>query len=495
MIGETMTPSSRRHHPLLGLFLVIMTLLFSFSVALAQDREYPDLGTAPQVEQVERGDIAVIVAVENYLMLPSVGGAVETANDWELFFRDGLGLKEVHLLVDQQATNLEMERFAKMVAEEAEPGARVWWIFVGHGAPAPDGADGLMVGVDAQQNPESLVARGLPQQTLLDLLNQGKQGETILIVDACFSGRTGDGSPLVAAQPVFPSMIAPVVPEEKINLVFSAAQSTEYAGPLPGWDRPSFSYLLLGALRGWASANEEITAGDALHFTRRALRGIPGRFQQTPDLSGSEDLVLVRGTAESDPGIAALLRQSPRAESESPEIASAEPLVQAAAPAEESSEPRRPPRPSEPELFEGPEGSLTISSTPPGQEVFLNGRPIGETPLRRHSLSPGIYQIRVGEDCDFKVLEEVTIHSERERTLQVHLDRAQIRVNVTSEEGNMLGSEIYVDGALLGRAPRSVQVPLCAERLEVRSPGFITHRESLSLETNPIGEFNFVLRR
>ena len=65
------------------------------------------------------------------------------------------------------------------------------------------GDDGLLVGMDAQQSVESLTARGLPQKELLAELQKGK-GKTVMVVDACFSGRTASGELAPGLQPLIP---------------------------------------------------------------------------------------------------------------------------------------------------------------------------------------------------------------------------------------------------------------------------------------------------
>ena len=294
---------------LVSVFWMVLVALVAPIPLVAQG--YPSLATAPQIERTGEKDVAVIVAAEAYTFLPPVHGAVDTANDWEIFFEQGLGVRNIHVLVNQQSTDVEMRRFARQAAEEVQPGGTLWFVFIGHGAPAPEGDDGLLIGIDAQQNFESLVARGVRQQELLDLFDQGQQEQTVFIVDACFSGRSTDGAALIEAQPVLPVDLMPRF--ERTTVILSAAQAEEFAGPLPHARRPAFSYLLLGALRGWAASGEEVSASQALNFTRRALRGLPGRFQQTPGLFGTGDIVLVRGAREADPGIYELMRQEPRA--------------------------------------------------------------------------------------------------------------------------------------------------------------------------------------
>jgi len=295
----------------LGILLCALCLGFYATPSVAEPPSgYPLLNKTASLQKTGADDVAVVVAVEDYVFLPHVNGATTNGSDWESFFQDSLGVGTVHFVSNSQATKEELKRFAKLAAANSKPGATVWFVFIGHGAPSKDGGEGLLVGADAQSTPESLFARGMPQQELLNILQAGKQAQTVLVVDACFSGRAGSGDALVKAQPVIPTSIQPIIASSTV--VLSAARADEFAGPLPGVDRPAFSYLLLGALRGWAVGTGDVTAQGAQRYVERALRGIPGRMNQTPSIFGNGAVVLTRGVREADPGIADLMRKMAR---------------------------------------------------------------------------------------------------------------------------------------------------------------------------------------
>lgn len=281
--------------------LAITGLFFAGEAQATQP--YPPVGEAWSVEASGEQDVALVVAVEDYFRLPNVPGARETGRDWERFFRDGIGVGRVYSLIDDEVTREALERFARQAAEDVGEGGTLWFVFIGHGAPAGDGDEGLLLGVDAQQTVESIKARSLSQGEILRVLETGSQSRTVAFVDACFSGRDSVGASLVPnLQPVIPVEYIPQVREGSV--VLSAARSNEYAGTLPGLDRPAFSYWMLGALRGWAAPEDgearSVSAADALAFTRDKLRAIPGRVQ-TPVGVGDLDLVLVNQVQEADP--------------------------------------------------------------------------------------------------------------------------------------------------------------------------------------------------
>ena len=94
------------------------------------------------------------------------------------------------------------------------------------------------------------------------------------------------------------------------TVVMTAARAEQQAGPLPGGERPAFSYVLLGALRGWAAVDGEVTALAAIQYTRQHLQQLD--HTQTPELIGDNGAVLVRGATEEEPQLAAVIRTALR---------------------------------------------------------------------------------------------------------------------------------------------------------------------------------------
>lgn len=266
---------------------------------------WPDLATWEEGETSPQ-DVAIIVGVEEYAFLPPVAGAVSNATDWETYFRTHRGMENVYVLTNQQATREEINRFAKQATEQAAPDSTVWFVFIGHGASLTDGSDGAMIGMDAQQTITSIEARSVKRSDLLDTLERGPQENTVVVLDTCFSGRDPEGNLLAkGTQPVVPVNSAPQTGAGTV--ILSAAASNQVAGQLPGAERPAFSYLLLGALRGWADDGDGVVnAREAVSYTEQQLRHVKGR-QQTPGLDGSESIVLA-SASEKDPGVVELVK-------------------------------------------------------------------------------------------------------------------------------------------------------------------------------------------
>ena len=295
---------------------VAMVLFLAAGTASAQG--WPDLKTPPQAQGGGERDAALIVTLEDYATAPDVAGAEANGRAWLLYLTRARGVpaQRVKWLRNREAAKELMMDAARAVAGWAQPGGTVWFVFVGHGAPAADGTDGLLVGYDAQQTARMLTSRSVPQRELLQVLAQGRHQRTVAVIDACFSGRTTGGAPLAPGLQPFLATKADVSGIRAT--VLSAGTSQEFAGPLPTVARPAFSYLVLGALRGWADQNRDgtVTAAEAVHYANGVLRTLLKGRTQTPQVSGRGALVLATPgrRAERGPDLVAMqARPSPKA--------------------------------------------------------------------------------------------------------------------------------------------------------------------------------------
>jgi len=270
--------------------------------------EWPDLSSVPASNGGGEADAALVVGIEDYTYVAGVPGAVDNANDWYAWLTRtrGVPVGSVILLRNHDGTREKLLRSAEQVAGQVGSGGTLWLVFIGHGAPSRDGRDGLLLGVDTQQSADSVEARGLSQQALLEALEQGAQERTLVVLDACFSGKGSRGDTLVdGLQPLVPTYTL----QRGQATVLSAGQSDQFAGPLPGAARPAFSYLVLGGLRGWADADGDraVTAREAVDYARDTMLALVRDRTQTPGGEGpAMDDLIARGR-EQGPDIAAMV--------------------------------------------------------------------------------------------------------------------------------------------------------------------------------------------
>jgi len=285
--------------------VVVFTGVLMTSTAAFGQATWPDLSEPADEQGGGDKDAVLIVGVEDYVFAPDIKGAIGNANDWYTYFTRTrkVPVGNVFLLRDNEGTRETMLEKATEVAGRVGRGGTLWFVYIGHGAPGKDGKDGVLVGADAQQSASSLYARSVATRELLAAFDKGKQTRTVAVIDACFSGKNASGDVLVAGlQPLLP-----VAGENTDAIVLTAGASDQFAGPLPGADRPAFSYLALGALRGWGDAdgNGEVSAREVGDYARDALRVLLRDRSQTPLTSGRDlDGALVKGATEAGPDLA-----------------------------------------------------------------------------------------------------------------------------------------------------------------------------------------------
>jgi hypothetical protein len=267
---------------------------------------WPDLSQpAPAIGGGDR-DAAVIVGLQDYSLIADIEGAADNATAWYEYLASTRGVppERISLLIDEDATLEEMRRATRAGARQVREGGTLWFVFIGHGAPATDGKDGLLVGFDAQQKARSIEARSFQRGDLLALLESSPASSIQVYLDACFSGRSGGGDPLVEGlQPLVVTELE--ASSDTRTTVLTAARDDEYAGPLPGSRRPAFSYLALGGLRGWAddSGDGLVTASELQSYVEKAIRMLVRDRKQRPVLIGSPDAELVRSSRETGPDL------------------------------------------------------------------------------------------------------------------------------------------------------------------------------------------------
>ena len=256
---------------------------------------WPDLDPLPP-QGLGGADAAVVVAISDYAFVQDVPGAVDNADAWVQWLSHTRGVGAVRLLRDQQGTRETIEEAIAAASRRLGDSGTLWFVFIGHGAPDPKGSGPLILGADVQPSASSVTHRGLPVDPLVRSLPRA-----VVVLDACFTGVAGDRSPLVpGSQPMVPVWFT--APRSGAT-VLAAAAADQVAGPLPDADRPAFSYLVLGALRGWGDTDGDgaITAAEAVGYAGRVLFEVAPDRVQEPQLIGP-DRVLGLG-AEASPSL------------------------------------------------------------------------------------------------------------------------------------------------------------------------------------------------
>ncbi len=278
--------------------------------------EWPSLDGRPPVTSGGSADVALVVGIEDYADLEDVRGAAANAQAWYQWFLHGRKIRpdRVKRLIDKAGTPNGILTAARELAGMVGSGGTFWVVFIGHGAPAKDQSEGVLATWAAQQTELDFYPATLKQSELAAAV-AGSQAHTVFVMDTCFSGKSSGGNVLI------PGLQATLLANRTKATASStatwlyAAGASQFAGPLPASPvvRPAFSYLVLGALRGWADAEPwgngdgTVTAKEASEYAAGALRSFSdlGR-QQSPEVDGRSDVALVTGAREQGPDLAEL---------------------------------------------------------------------------------------------------------------------------------------------------------------------------------------------
>jgi len=118
-------------------------------------------------------------------------------------------------------------------------------------------------------------------------------------------------------------------------------------------------------------------------------------------------------------------------------------------------------------------GWVTVSSSPSGLPVFVDGERVGLTPLSNHELSTGPHQVLVSDAryCDSG--KQVRVDRGETETISVEPQPREggLVVSARDKEGNDLEAEVWLDGVRIGIAPLAKQVLMGRRKLEVVESG------------------------
>jgi hypothetical protein len=179
------------------------------------------------------------------------------------------------------------------LAPQVGPQGTLWVYFAGHGAAAPQTGERVLLGADTQADQATFEARAVRVAELHALADAGK-GSAVFVLDTCYAGVSRDGTDIVEGKRfALPSYATAPTPQ---RIEWTASSPGEWSGPLPGAEHGAFTYLALGALRGWADGHVSgerdgtVDMAEAHAFVTDQMARLSQ--DQRPHLVGSDALVL-----------------------------------------------------------------------------------------------------------------------------------------------------------------------------------------------------------
>lgn len=118
-------------------------------------------------------------------------------------------------------------------------------------------------------------------------------------------------------------------------------------------------------------------------------------------------------------------------------------------------------------------GRLTVTSTPPGLSVTIDGKPAGRTPIAASELAPGTHEVRIGDPRYYERGERVVLARGEQRTVTLAPDPREGAVRITARDAddNAVAAQVLLDGAVVGTTPCTVKALVGPHTLTARLGG------------------------
>lgn len=259
----------------------------------------------PQSSETKKFGVAVIIGNKDYenSFVPSVDFALNDARLMRNYAVKTLGILEENIIYKENATQSDMYNIfgnnenhrGKLYDYLAKGVSAIFVYYSGHGAPNTENNQGYIVPVDC--DPNKVALNGYSLSTFYGNLDKIAQEKEVLsstvVLDACFSGNSQQGSLLKNISPITISIKSQALTYQNSCVITSASGdqvSTWYADK----KHSLFTYFFLKGLKGDADANGdgEISTEELYKYTADEIVGVPyfsrkinGRTQ-TPTFTG-----------------------------------------------------------------------------------------------------------------------------------------------------------------------------------------------------------------
>lgn len=269
--------------------LFIITLVFVTMTKMGWAQRDVDTYVAVNEEQ-DPNTFAVIISNEHYKHEAGVPFALNDGAIFKRYLMKTLGVPEQNIKYVPDASLNDMNynlAWLEKVINVKKNEARAIVYYSGHGMPDEDSKKAYLLPVDGYSTEPT---SGLSTEALYKRLGAMPSSQTLVFLDACFSGSKREGDMMKAARGV--AIKAKSAPVTGKMVVFSAAQGNETAYPLNTKEHGMFTYFLLEKLQKTGGA---VTLGELSEYVTKNVAEtsiITNDKSQTPTVTapvGSND--------------------------------------------------------------------------------------------------------------------------------------------------------------------------------------------------------------
>jgi|GEM_PF-2223587 len=132
---------------------------------------------------------------------------------------------------------------------------------------------------------------------------------------------------------------------------------------------------------------------------------------------------------------------------------------------------------------------LSLSTSPQGALVRLNGEVIGKTPVRKHALKPGAYWVEVVAEGR-QSREQLVVLDDKvhwRETWRLVVNTSALKMKVSFEGAPISGASVWLSGQRLGETDEEgllsvTGLPVGDALVEVRHPHYMPHQRAISFK-------------
>ena len=217
-------------------------------------------------EEEDPNTFAVIISNEHYKHEAAVPFALNDGAIFKRYLMKTLGVPEQNIKYVADASlndmNYNLSWLEKVISVKQKE-ARAIVYYSGHGMPDEDSKKAYLLPVDGYSTEPT---SGLSTEVLYKRLGAMPASQTLVFLDACFSGSKREGDMMKAARGV--AIKAKSAPVSGNMVVFSAAQGNETAYPLKSKEHGMFTYFLLDKLQKSGGA---VTLGELSDYVSKQV--------------------------------------------------------------------------------------------------------------------------------------------------------------------------------------------------------------------------------
>lgn len=247
---------------------------------------HPLLQDLPQKSYEAKNAIVLLIGNSDYKYAPKADYALRDVRLMHTYFTEVLGVPKKQVTVIENASLSDMIYYLGSSSQEGRlmdiPNRnekKLMVYFSGHGMPSLDGKDGFLLPVDARLNRPDITAFQL--SAFYEQLRILEMGETVVFLESCFSGRTGNGQSLLpnASASVGVQIKIPLLANDKVS-IFTASDASELAS----WDKTNqsglFTARLLEGFKHFAKERIPFTSEDLILWLENPSDGVYARARK-----------------------------------------------------------------------------------------------------------------------------------------------------------------------------------------------------------------------